>query len=60
MWNSNSLISWLIALSGLDVESVNRPLGGRAPGWNAGVVTARRQQPQAGGSRLGAETLDIG
>jgi hypothetical protein len=60
MWNSNSLISWLIARSGLDVESVNRPLGGRAPGWYAGVVMARRQQPQAGGSRLGAETLDIG
>jgi hypothetical protein len=44
MWNSNSLISWLIARSGLDVESIQPPLGGRAPGWRAGIVMARRQQ----------------
>jgi len=43
MWNSNSLISWLIARSGLAVESVALPRGGRAPGWDAGVVLARRQ-----------------
>ena len=42
MWNSNSLISWLIACSGLDVESVHLPTGGRAPGWHAGLVVARR------------------
>ena len=44
MWNSNSLISWLIAGSGLDVESIRPPLGGRAPGWRAGVVIARRSR----------------
>jgi len=44
MWNSNSLISWLIARSGLDVESLRPPLGGRAPGWRAGVVLARRER----------------
>jgi hypothetical protein len=44
MWNSNSLISWLIARSGLHVESVRPPVGGRAPGWDAGLVVARRQQ----------------
>jgi hypothetical protein len=44
MWNSNSTISWLIARSGLDVESLAPPRGGRAPGWNAGIVIARRQQ----------------
>jgi hypothetical protein len=43
MWNSNSLISWLIARSGLDVEAVHPPAGGRAPGWHAGLVVARRQ-----------------
>jgi hypothetical protein len=48
MWNSNSLISWLIARSGLDVESIQPPLGGRAPGWRAGVVIARREQAEAG------------
>jgi len=45
MWNSNSLISWLIARSGLDVESIQPPLGGRAPGWLAGIVVARRSPP---------------
>jgi hypothetical protein len=42
MWNSNSLISWLIVRSGLDVEAVQPPRGGRAPGWKAGVVVANR------------------
>jgi hypothetical protein len=42
MWNSNSLISWLIVRSGLDVGSVRLPSGGRAPGWAAGVVVAER------------------
>ncbi len=42
MWNSNSLISWLIVRSGLDVDSVRPPSGGRAPGWDAGIVVARR------------------
>ena len=51
MWNSNSLISWLIARSGLDVESIQPPPGGRAPGWRAGIVVARRQQAQAARSR---------
>jgi hypothetical protein len=43
MWNSNSVISWLIARSGLGVETVHPPAGGRAPGWRAGVVVADRQ-----------------
>ena len=30
MWNSNSLISWLIVRTGLDVESIQLPVGGRA------------------------------
>ncbi len=42
MWNSNSFISWLIASSGLDAESIHVPAGGRAPGWDAGLVVARR------------------
>jgi hypothetical protein len=44
MWNSNSFISWLIARSGLDAESIQAPAGGRAPGWRAGLVVARRQE----------------
>ena len=42
MWNSNSLISWLITRSGLDVHSIHLPRGGRAPGWHAGIVVAER------------------
>ena len=42
MWNSNSLTSWLIARSGLGVEEVHPPTGGRAPGWRAGLVVAGR------------------
>jgi hypothetical protein len=47
MWNSNSVISWLIARSGLDAGSIRPPSGGRAPGWNAGVVIARRLDGRA-------------
>lgn len=43
MWNSNSLISWLIARSGIHAESIPPPPGGRAPGWTAGLVVARRR-----------------
>jgi hypothetical protein len=42
MWNSNSVISWLIDRSGLDAASIRPPAGGRAPGWDAGIVIARR------------------
>ena len=38
MWNSNSLISWLIARSGLDIESINlRPGDGRQAGGQASL-----------------------
>jgi hypothetical protein len=43
MWNSNSVIAWLIARTGLDAEAIQPPFGGRAPGWNAGLVVARRR-----------------
>ncbi|HET9782566.1 MAG TPA: hypothetical protein VFR33_12400 [Candidatus Dormibacteraeota bacterium] len=43
MWNSNSQIAWLLAEAGIDVESIQPPPGGRAPGWRAGVVAAARK-----------------
>jgi hypothetical protein len=43
MWNSNSFIAWLVARSGLDADAIRPPSGGRAPGWHAGLVLARRQ-----------------
>ena len=45
MWNSNSLISWLIVRSGLSIDLVQPPAGGRAPGWRSGVVVASRPEP---------------
>jgi hypothetical protein len=42
MWNSNSVIAWVIARSGIDTESIQPPAGGRAPGWQAGLAGARR------------------
>jgi hypothetical protein len=41
MWNSNSMISWLLAKAGLPVEAIRAPVGARAPGWDAGIVLAR-------------------
>jgi hypothetical protein len=40
MWNSNSIIAWLLARSGFFAESIHPPAGGRAPGWRAGLVVA--------------------
>jgi hypothetical protein len=42
MWNSNSLIAWLLAGSGHHMELVHPPARGRAPGWSAGMVVAAR------------------
>jgi hypothetical protein len=44
MWNSNSVIAWVIAHSGIDTESIRPPNGGRAPGWQAGLVVERRNE----------------
>jgi hypothetical protein len=48
MWNSNSVISWLLARSGLDMDAIGPPEGGRAPGWQAGVFAAARRDRRAG------------
>jgi hypothetical protein len=40
MWNSNSVISWLLAISGLPAAEIHPPAGGRAPGWATGLVAA--------------------
>jgi hypothetical protein len=47
MWNSNSVISWLLASAGLAVNEIQPPARGRAPGWTSGVVVANRQQKLA-------------
>lgn len=40
MWNSNSVVSWLIARANLDAN-VLPPPGGLAPGWDAGLLALR-------------------
>jgi hypothetical protein len=42
MWNSNSVIAWLIAPAGLPTNLLATPLHGRAPGWSSGLEVARR------------------
>jgi hypothetical protein len=42
MWNSNSVIAWLLDQSGLPTDAIHPPAGGRAPGWQAGLAVAHR------------------
>jgi hypothetical protein len=44
MWNSNSVIAWLIASAGLSTGEVRPPTHGRAPGWGAGLVLGERNR----------------
>jgi hypothetical protein len=40
MWNSNSVVSWVLTCSGIDISALVPPSGGRAPGWDAGRFAA--------------------
>jgi hypothetical protein len=42
MWNSNSMIAWLLSTAGLPTDRLRPPPHGRAPGWDAGLELARR------------------
>lgn len=44
MWNSNSVVAWLLARGGFDMTTLRPPPGGRAPGWNSGLVVASRSR----------------
>jgi hypothetical protein len=60
MWNSNSMIAWLIAGAGLETDQVRPPPHGRAPGWDAGLVVARRGRTSVighAGLRTSADAL---
>lgn len=45
MWNSNSVIAWVLASAGLYEVAEGPPAGGRAPGWRAGWVAAGGPSP---------------
>jgi hypothetical protein len=40
MWNSNSVVSWVLTRSGVRIEMIHPPANGRAPGWDAGLAVA--------------------
>jgi hypothetical protein len=60
MWNSNSVVAWLLCESGIDAEAVRPPAGGRAPGWHAGVVAARQASTRAEAPSRGASASRTG
>lgn len=41
MWNSNSVIAWLLEQAGVPAEQIAPPPEGRAPGWRSGLAHAR-------------------
>jgi hypothetical protein len=47
MWNSNSVISWLLVRSGVPLGQL--PPHGRAPGWGAGRAVARSSSTRTAG-----------
>lgn len=47
MWNSNSVVSWLLARARLLDRAGAPPFGGRAPGWDAGYRVAAEAGPPA-------------
>ncbi len=46
MWSCNSIISWVLTSAGANMDAFSVPLGGRAPGWQAGVTVALRRMPE--------------
>ena len=65
MWNSNSLVAWLLASSGHDTDSVDlAPPVARHQDGSAGLVVAARQRDELrggvsrGSSMVGAEGLE--
>jgi hypothetical protein len=44
MWNSNSVVSYLLARSGVDLAPIAPPAGGRAPGWEVGIKVGQSRQ----------------
>jgi hypothetical protein len=51
MWNSNSVISWLLTKAGVAAMEIPPPKGGRAPGWASGVAATAYSSSQSPRSR---------
>ena len=50
MWNSNSVIAWVLAAAGLPADGLTPPGDGRAPGWRAGLAAAKSKECATTGS----------
>jgi hypothetical protein len=59
MWNSNSVIAWLVLTAELPTENLTPPLRGRAPGWDAGLKVAQRNSSHEPVQRPSARTTPI-
>ena len=65
MWNSNSVVSWLITRSGIarpddgGLKGIQPPVKGRAPGWAAGIIVAARAEQEQTASRVTQATAMI-
>jgi hypothetical protein len=59
MWNSNSVIAWLILTAELPTDNLTPPLRGRAPGWDAGLKVAQRNSAHKPAPRPNARTTPI-
>jgi hypothetical protein len=57
MWNSNSVVSWLLARAGLNIDALRPPSRGRAPGWKAGLVAAKLLSHQRGPLEVGTSKV---
>jgi hypothetical protein len=55
MWNSNSIVSWLLTSAGVDAGAIEPPPGGRAPGGGKQASWWRARPP---GSELGQRVVD--
>jgi hypothetical protein len=58
-WCCNSLTSWLLASSGIDVDAIEPPAGGRAPGWKAGITVAHRDCAVLRGRSAGEDLVSV-
>jgi hypothetical protein len=45
MWNSNSVIAWILQSSGVAAAALSPPAGGVAPGWATGWIRASVARP---------------
>jgi hypothetical protein len=52
MWNSNSVVAWLVAAAGLEPGPLAPPAGYRAPGWAAGARAAALGATPVAGTRV--------